>query len=231
MDSNAANSDNHIYDVVDNNFDNEEGWEDYVSDDEEPSLQHPATAFIGTSEHNMTSNAAISEIPENDVADSEPDNREDDYESEDEKEVFNQMFDEMKAKMIAGETKVQQLESAFRQQDTAPPLRDLRGQWTLYSSAFLECIKQDIWDDKPYQMEGYEIGTMDIGGDEIEREGSDLSADLTITFCSEPIFDFDFKAPKYASAIPLQTSCCLNSTQETIDIEMSFLGSGMQDSF
>jgi hypothetical protein len=180
--------------------------------------------FIGV--HTKGEFQATPHIPEDDAFDSQSDNDEDDDVSEDEEEVFKQHFDITRAEAVAEGTKAQQIESALRRQGKAPRLRNLRGEWLLYFSALIDCIKRYFWDDSPGQIAGYELGTMEIGTDKIERAGTDLSADLMLIYSGESDFVFDLKMPKYASATPLHISCYLTDAKYVLPNEMSFLGSG-----
>jgi hypothetical protein len=80
-------------------------------------------------------------------------------------------------------------------------------------------------------MSGFKIGTMEIDKDKIEgltMSNADLGAELmTLAYCDEEGFQFEFKTPKNASARPLQTMCCVVGGGRYIPVEVSFLGSGV----
>jgi hypothetical protein len=163
-----------------------------------------------------------------DDADLQPDEDEDDYMGDNigDKEAFNEDFKETKAE--AEEVKARKITESLRKKKKTLRLGNLRGKWTLYSSAYLDCIKQEIWDDSPYSMSEFEIGTMEIDEDKIEgliMADADLGAEFMLGYCDEEGFQFEFKTPKHASTTPSSTMCCFLGGGRYIPIEVSFLGS------
>ncbi|KAF1937652.1 hypothetical protein EJ02DRAFT_458552 [Clathrospora elynae] len=133
------------------------------------------------------------------------------------------------------EAKVQRAENKLRDKaslgEEAPRLGNIRGEWTLYSSAFLDLIAEDIKTDEPEELENFVAGSVEISQDLIDglvpRTFPDVGVEFSFTGVHNEGYQFDLRTPWSASLDPVKVNCCVIGNQRYLQIDVTFLGKGM----
>ncbi|KAI2481142.1 hypothetical protein Ptr902_06937 [Pyrenophora tritici-repentis] len=209
---------------------NEEEMTD-LTNESESELEPITEGEDETDEDDESEEEAITE--EEDATDDE-EMTEVETDEEDDEKLFEKLFTKARKHYVRQEANADRIEDYLdRKPWKKVPLVSLKGKWTLYSSAYLDCMKRKIPKWGPRKLEDFDIGPLRMSRSDDSYStmvGADLSGESDFTFFVSERVEFDFKAPKWASTRPMKIGCLIelgsahNMDEKSVNISVMFLG-------